>query len=302
MTEIASKGGLPISPGTVLLSGLFHVLVIAAVVLTLPQFNEPEKPPKPLEAESIRVTSVDWPIEPPRPDTVPEPIPEANNPPEQEIKPEIAKPEPEPTRRTIKAVKAKSEKPPEIKIKKRKRKPARIAAAEPEAKPRSKTEPKPEPEPEDSPETEDSSEDWDRRREVEQLQERIRQRRYAQAQRPDTPRAAVTPGDPQRGDTEASQELYRWLAQVRDLINQHWAVFHDRRNHGRETIVAVDIASNGELLTASIDKRSGDSVLDRSALRAVQDAAPYPPIPREVHEQIRKAGGLALRFTPYGAR
>jgi TonB family protein len=66
------------------------------------------------------------------------------------------------------------------------------------------------------------------------------------------------------------------------------------------TVIGVKIADNGRLMDASVDKSSGDQVFDRSAMRAVFQAAPFPPIPSELKEKISKAGGLALRFTPKG--
>jgi TonB family protein len=68
----------------------------------------------------------------------------------------------------------------------------------------------------------------------------------------------------------------------------------------RITIVGVRIADNGRLMDASVDESSGDQVFDRSAIRAVFQAAPFPPIPSELKEKISRAGGLALRFTSKG--
>jgi TonB family protein len=49
-----------------------------------------------------------------------------------------------------------------------------------------------------------------------------------------------------------------------------------------------------------VNESSGDEVFDKSALRAVFQADPFPAVPTEVMGKIRKAGGLALRFTPKG--
>ena len=70
----------------------------------------------------------------------------------------------------------------------------------------------------------------------------------------------------------------------------------------RVTIIGVKIADNGRLMDASVDESSGDQVFDRSAMRAVLQAAPFPPIPSELKEKISKAGGLAFRFTPKGVQ
>jgi len=44
-------------------------------------------------------------------------------------------------------------------------------------------------------------------------------------------------------------------------------------------IVTFDILRNGSIRNAQVAQRSGNSTLDYSALRAVLDAAPFPPLP-----------------------
>jgi periplasmic protein TonB len=44
-------------------------------------------------------------------------------------------------------------------------------------------------------------------------------------------------------------------------------------------VVTFDIQRNGSIKNAQIGQRSGNSTLDFSALRAVTDAAPFPPLP-----------------------
>ena len=44
-------------------------------------------------------------------------------------------------------------------------------------------------------------------------------------------------------------------------------------------IVKFDVERSGEVRNVTLTQRSGDLTLDNSAIRAVQDAAPFPPIP-----------------------
>lgn len=44
-------------------------------------------------------------------------------------------------------------------------------------------------------------------------------------------------------------------------------------------VITFDILRNGSVANAKIAQRSGNSTLDYSALRAVTDAAPFPPLP-----------------------
>jgi TonB family protein len=102
------------------------------------------------------------------------------------------------------------------------------------------------------------------------------------------------------GGSVADEELVRWLELVRNRINSHWSVLGDQRSLQRVTVIAAKVAEDGRLLEASVRDSSGDTVFDTSALRAVFQANPFPQIPSAVMERIRKAGGLALRFTPGG--
>jgi colicin import membrane protein len=87
---------------------------------------------------------------------------------------------------------------------------------------------------------------------------------------------------------------------VRSRVNLHWSVFAEDQPVRRVTIIAVKIADDGELIDARVDESSGNQTFDLSAMRAVRQAAPFPSVPRMLREEIRKRGGLALRFTPGG--
>lgn len=102
------------------------------------------------------------------------------------------------------------------------------------------------------------------------------------------------------GSGKADEELARWLEQVRTAINAHWALFGQERRQAKITVIGAKIADNGTLTAATVDRASGDPVFDRSAMRAVYQAAPFPAVPLSARERIRREGGLALRFTPGG--
>jgi len=102
------------------------------------------------------------------------------------------------------------------------------------------------------------------------------------------------------GGAVAEEELRRWLDDVRNRINYRWSVFGDRRHVRKLTVIGVKIDDSGRLVDAAVNESSGDEVFDQSALRAVFQADPFPAIPPEVRDKIRRAGGLALRFTPRG--
>jgi TolA protein len=104
------------------------------------------------------------------------------------------------------------------------------------------------------------------------------------------------------GNSEAGNmdpELLRWLENVKTRINANWSVFGEHQID-KSTLISIQVAHDGRLQNASIERGSGDDIFDKSAMRAVMQAAPFPPIPAGFGDRIKRAGGLALRFTPRG--
>jgi protein TonB len=58
-------------------------------------------------------------------------------------------------------------------------------------------------------------------------------------------------------------------------------------------IVTFDILRDGSVRNSQIAQRSGNATLDNSALRAVMDAAPFPPLPPEYD---RNEANVELHF------
>jgi colicin import membrane protein len=102
------------------------------------------------------------------------------------------------------------------------------------------------------------------------------------------------------GAALADKELLRWLDMVKSRINSNWSVLADNRTVSRVTIIGVKLGHDGRVQDVAIDESSGDEAFDRSAIRAVLQAAPLPPLTPETREKVLRAGGLALRFTPRG--
>ena len=63
----------------------------------------------------------------------------------------------------------------------------------------------------------------------------------------------------------------------------------------QSVIVTFDIGADGNPSGVSIDVSSGIASLDRSALRAVQDAAPFPPPPASAGSSVRQRIRFDLR-------
>jgi colicin import membrane protein len=62
-----------------------------------------------------------------------------------------------------------------------------------------------------------------------------------------------------------------------------------------ETIIAIRIARDGQIEDIQFEKKSGNSYLDESALRAIKKANPLPPLPSDIEGDKFDVG---VRFTP----
>ena len=90
-------------------------------------------------------------------------------------------------------------------------------------------------------------------------------------------------------------------------VQQNW-VFNERlaklsklsKDEPRlEVRVVIKIMENGDLEDIWIETKSGNNFLDKSAIRAIKKAAPFPPLPRELQLKFYVIG---LRFSPKGLK
>jgi TonB family protein len=127
-------------------------------------------------------------------------------------------------------------------------------------------------------------------------------RQEVENKKSDPPDSSDTAGREKTGAGGAltDQELLRWLDMVKSRINSNWSVLADNRAVSRVTIIGVKLSHDGRVKDVAIDESSGDEAFDRSAIRAVLQATPLPPLTAETREKVLRAGGLALRFTPRG--
>ena len=92
-------------------------------------------------------------------------------------------------------------------------------------------------------------------------------------------------------------DIYK--AEIAVRIQQNWA-FSEQVAGGRKDLSAVivlKILPSGEIGDTWFEKRSGNSILDDSAFRAVQKSNPLPPLPKGYFRSFYLVG---LIFTPEG--
>jgi TonB family protein len=74
---------------------------------------------------------------------------------------------------------------------------------------------------------------------------------------------------------------FQWyLSAVQRKVYEQWTQPLSSAQ-GQKAIIVFEIARNGEVTRARVEKTSGDPAYDVAALRAVTGANPLPPLPQE---------------------
>ena len=93
-----------------------------------------------------------------------------------------------------------------------------------------------------------------------------------------------------RGGPSSQASLFdSYYGKITQQIWQEW-VYPDTGDKNLEAIIAVKIAKDGSVTVQRIEKGSGNTLFDRSALRAISKASPVSPPPYEME--------IGMRFYP----
>ena len=77
----------------------------------------------------------------------------------------------------------------------------------------------------------------------------------------------------------ASDFPFAWyLAAVQRKITERWDQW---AQPGRQPVAVFSISRDGRVSNVAIEKTSGNSWYDQKALRAINEAVPFPPLPAE---------------------
>ncbi len=102
---------------------------------------------------------------------------------------------------------------------------------------------------------------------------------------------------PARGQGRATSQVLRlYLARVYETIRSHWILPESLLSQGGlEAVVVIRVMPNGSIAKRWFERRSGLALFDNSVMRAVDEAAPLPPMPKAL------GGGpleIGVRFRP----
>lgn len=87
-----------------------------------------------------------------------------------------------------------------------------------------------------------------------------------------------------------------YIRQIQQKIQERW---HGRAIPGQQPSVVFEIRRDGRLNVVAIDRTSGNAYYDQVALRAINDASPFPPLPDDFRKAVLRIG-LQFVFDPTG--
>jgi TonB family protein len=99
--------------------------------------------------------------------------------------------------------------------------------------------------------------------------------------------AAASPGDAPVPLETQDPRFQAYFSKVREKIKATWTYpsAAGARNIEGEVVVEFRIAKDGHLESTAVRRSSGAPILDEYSMRAVQIAAPFPPVPDDVAKE-----------------
>jgi TonB family protein len=82
-----------------------------------------------------------------------------------------------------------------------------------------------------------------------------------------------------------------YLRLIQSKIGERWAPPRAAAAGGERVVVLFEIQRDGQVREPQVERSSGNSIYDQSAVRAVLEASPFPPLPPEF-----KASSLRVHF------
>lgn len=76
-----------------------------------------------------------------------------------------------------------------------------------------------------------------------------------------------------------------YLRQIQQKISEKWVPPARASEPGRRVVVLFEIGRDGQVRSSKVERSSGNVLYDQSALRAVVEATPFPPLPKEFPAQ-----------------
>lgn len=96
----------------------------------------------------------------------------------------------------------------------------------------------------------------------------------------------------QAGSSELNLRFQIYYTQIWERIRQNWVLPEALvgKHRGLVAVIVMRIRRDGSLERVWLEKGSGNSRFDASALRAAERAAPYPPLPAGLRQRVHEVG------------
>ena len=82
-----------------------------------------------------------------------------------------------------------------------------------------------------------------------------------------------------------------YLRQIQQKVSERWRAPAGIAATNQRSVVLFEILRDGRIKDPTVEQTSGDSLFDQSALRAIMEASPFPPLPQDF-----KASSLRVHF------
>ena len=102
---------------------------------------------------------------------------------------------------------------------------------------------------------------------------------------PEQPAASASPGAAaaQPGDVAVNDKMQIYYSAIWSRIKAKWALPQGMlAGDGLEAVIHMTILRSGGAMAINFEKRSGNRYFDESAMKAIQKALPFPPLPAEI--------------------
>jgi TolA protein len=105
------------------------------------------------------------------------------------------------------------------------------------------------------------------------------------------------PGGSPWGSSIVDAKLNEYYSTIWARIKKEWSLPENlpKGKTDLETVIVVVIEKDGKVQKSWFEKKSGDTLYDQMAMRAIKKAEPFPPIPKELGDSPFEIG---FRFYP----
>jgi colicin import membrane protein len=111
-----------------------------------------------------------------------------------------------------------------------------------------------------------------------------------------TKKSAIAAAGTGAGSGQQNEVLRLYCTEIWARVRNHWVLPEQLLDKtGLTSVVVIRIAQDGMVLKAEYEYKSGHALFDQSAMRAVQKAGPFPPLPPALRPGPLEIG---IRFRP----